>query len=169
MAAAWVIAPAVRVMVRVMPKFAREWRWVCSLGLMSHAKALRRDFDAMGVESDDADYRLARDGATAILKRLVIGHPNKAVERAKWRSFLYHIVVAADDGGDVARARAVMDLPEFGGVAPGRLLLDPMEASTKVCIKKLPKLWRNPIKWLLWKITKSTSHLITRTGESDAR
>ena len=87
-----VIAPVVRFVVRVMPKFAREWRWVSRLGLISHAAALRRDFDALESECDEAGYRLAREGAGAILKRLVIRHPNKEVVRAKWRSFLGHIV-----------------------------------------------------------------------------
>ena len=158
-------APLVRVLVRVMPIFAREWRWVSSLGLMSHAKALRRDFDAMGSECDEIGYRLAREGATVILKRLIIRHPNKDVERAKWRSFLSHIVVAADDGGDVAGARAVMDLPEFVeprriSMVPGSVSFGPMEASVTVKVKSPPRLWGNPIKWMLWKITKSTSHLI---------
>ena len=159
------IAPLVRFVVCVMPKFARDWRWVSRFGLICHAKALRRDFDAMGSECDEIGYRLAREGATAILKRLVIRHPNKETGRAKWRSFLMHIVVAAEDGGDVVRAMAVMDLPEFVeprriSVVPGSVSLGPMEASVTVKVKSLPRLWKNPIKWMLWKITKSTSHLI---------
>ena len=156
MAAARVIAPAVRFVVRVMPKIVRKRRWVSKIGLIFHAAALRRDFDALESECDEAGYSVAREGATAILKRLVIRHPNTEVERAKWRSFLGHIVVAAEDGGDIARARAIMDRPEFNHVpiVPASISFGPMTASVTLSIRKQPKPWRNPIKWLRWKITK---------------
>ena len=156
------IAQVVRFVVHVMPKGARKWSWVSRFGLISYAKALRRDFDALESECDEAGYRLVREGTTAILERLVIRHPNTKVERAKWRSFLGHIVAAAEDGGDITRARAIMDIPEFNPVpiVPASVSFGPMTASVTLSIRKQPKPLRNPIKWLRWKITKSPSHLI---------
>ena len=37
-----------------------------------------------------------------------------------------------------------------------------VRGTVEVHKKSLPKPWRNPVKWLRWKITKSPSHLIKR-------
>ena len=54
--------------------------------------------------------------------------------------------------------------PKRVPVQPGNVSFGPMSATVNLSVMSLPKWWRNPIKWVWWKRTKSNRYLI-RNGQ----
>ena len=93
-----------RIVLRLMPKSWRKRQFWSRLGLISHAKVLRRYFEATEPERDPSSHWLAIEGAASILGRFSIPYPGKSNGPDIWRPFLARIVAAAEEG-DIDRAR----------------------------------------------------------------
>ena len=98
--------PLGRMILRA-PEFLLKRRFFSGLALWFNAKALRQYFDLTSPESDKHVHLLAIDGASSILARLDIPQLEKTSEAEAWRSFLSHIVAAADDG-NIGKARKII-------------------------------------------------------------
>lgn len=61
------------------------------------------------------------------------------------------------------RGRPERTAPKPVHIQLGRVSLGPMTATVKVQMISRPQWWRNPVKWVLWNVTKSNRYLI-RTG-----
>ncbi len=108
-----VVAPLVSFVVRMMPKCVRKYRPFSFVGLWADARALRQHFDYTDAKYDRHIHLIAIEGASSILGRLDIPHPEKKMGPNVWRAFLAPIVSAAEQG-DIKRARAVMSNEEWG-------------------------------------------------------
>ena len=97
--------PLGRMMLRA-PEILLKHRFFSGLTLWFNAKALRQYFDLTSPETDKHVHLLAIEGASSILARLNIPQLEKTSEVEAWRSFLSHIVAAADDG-NIEKARKI--------------------------------------------------------------